>query len=449
MYSLFILVCLVPLWMVWRNMNRALYRDAFSPFNLLFYFWIAPFVLSLAELSSLQKGFSGGALLVVFTSTLILIATCLVPAFAVNRSRSKPRNVAKSVELHPGGIIVFFLVTLVALYYAEFSDRDLPLIAYLIGDVTDSNLHTAGKDSKLQVIAFGIYAAAILLFHLWLVEKNRWRRASYLCVCLLIVSLGLLKTSKSDIYIPILSFAGLTYYHYRDNKLKVPRRFKVLAFIVACLVISITAVRLEGIGLVGGYASLIEFKYSEEIGAFASQAVSIVYGYTALGFQNFSNFFDSNIVEFRIGTSLFRPVLSMLMMGQTADAMGVSVERWNVVSDAANTGTFLTPLYIEGGALFCFLGAAVYGTLVNTVYVASRSPRSLKWRLVYVSLLFPWTWLFFTNAFSVLSIYVNVFYVLALSALSTRHLPRKRSSIVVPEVPDRSLTLRADHGGKP
>lgn len=433
MWVLATLSVLMVLWWAWNDVNRALYRDAFSPFNLLFYFWVAPFVLSLSSLSALQTGFGTEAILVIAGCTVILLVTCLLPAAhrpGPSRTTS-PIDGERVLRVNAFGILCFYALTLTALYFAEFSGRDLPLILYLLGGVDDSNLHTAGKDSKLQVIAFGIHAASIFVFYLWLNETRRLRRLLYLTLSLLVVAIGLLKTSKSDVFIPLLSYSGLIYYHYQSRRkhtssapqvhASLPRTYKMIAVGALLVVISVTSVRLEGIGLTGGYAGLIEFRYVDELGPVLSEGVAIVYGYTALGFQNFSNYVASHDVVLRLGTSLFRPVLSAMMMGSTADALGVPVDQWNVVSDAANTGTFLTPLYIEGGPAFCLLGALLYGCFVNGVYRAARSRESLGWRFVYISLLFPWTWLFFTNAFSVLSIYVNVFYIGALTWLFVRY----------------------------
>jgi oligosaccharide repeat unit polymerase len=323
----------------------------------------------------------------------------------------------RPARIKPAGVLVFFGLTLVAFYLAEIHGRQLPLIAYLLGGMDDSNLHTAGKDSRLQVVAFGIHSASIFLFYLALNAPRRSLRAIFILLSLGVVALGLLKASKSDIFIPALAYAGLSYYHYRVRNRKLPKKLLLVMISSLLLVVSITSVRLQGVGITEGYSGLIQFHHSDLFGPLASEIISIVYGYTALGFQNFSNYLVSHPHEFRLGTSLFRPVLSALMMGAEADAMGVPVERWNVVSDAANTGTFLTPLYIEGGVLFCILGSLLYGSLVNTVYFWFRKTGSAAWMFAYISLLFPWTWLFFTNAFSVLSIYVNLVYIAVLALM--------------------------------
>lgn len=416
-YALFILFAMAITWAIWHRLNQYLYNDAFSPFNLLFYFWVAPFLLSFANLSALQTGTEPNAVGIVVVCTVALALTSLLPAMLISRSASKELRLEPVSRVRPSGPIVFYFITLLAIYFAEFRDQDLPLIAYLIGGASDSNLHTFGKDSKLQIIASGIYSAAICIFYFWLHEKRRLRRVIYLSLCLLVIALGLFKASKSDIYIPILSYGGLLYYFHKTEGRTLPKSYIFVALTFILVVIFVTSIRLEGIGLSGGYAGLIEFKYSEQLGPVVSEITSIIYGYMALGFQNFSNYVNTHSVEVRIGTSLFRPVLSIFMMGSIADANGVPVDEWNVVSDAANTGTFLTPLYIEGGFLFCVLGSVIYGLLVNLAYFCFRSARSVRWMLIYTSLLFPWSCIFFTNAFSALSVLVNLFYAAVLSAL--------------------------------
>jgi oligosaccharide repeat unit polymerase len=386
------------------------------------------------------------AILIVLASSVVLVATSIIPSILIDRSASLKSIITRSNRLrtHPSTVIAFYFLTLIALYFAEFYDQDLPLIAYLVGGASDSNLHVYGKDSKLQVIAFGIYSAAIFLFYLWLNERRPLRRTLYLILSFAVIGLGLFKASKSDIYIPIISYGALIYYHSRSRSQKVPNFYRALALAVALLVVSVTSIRLEGIGLSGGYAGLIDFRYSNELGASISEIVSTVYGYTALGFQNFSNYVNSHVVEFRIGTSLFRPFLSVFMMGSIADERGVPVDQWNVVSEAANTGTFLTSLYIEGGIVFCLLGSLLYGLIVNMVYTKFRRTNLLKWQLMYISLIFPWTWLFFANAFSVLSIYVNLFYILALSFVCIS--PNPVSKLIGVRIPISSRLAGIDSG---
>jgi oligosaccharide repeat unit polymerase len=423
MRILLVVGLLVALLLIWRLANQRLYNDSFSPFNLLFYFWITPFILCFTKLSGLQTGITGYAATIISVSTTILIVTCLLPAALASprlKRAVKVGHTTTPTQIHSIWVLCFYLLTTVALYFAEFSGRDVPLVTYILGDASDPNLHTLGKDSRLQVLAAGTQVAAIFVFQLWLLEKGRKRRIFYLSLALLLVALGIIKASKSDIYMPLLSFAALFYYRQRASNIKLQLRYKVIVVLALLAVISITSIRLGGIGLVGSYADLIDFSYTSELGPALSEVVAIAYGYTSVGFQNFTNYVESHSLEFRIGSSLFRPILSLLMMGDVANTIGVPVDEWNVISDAANTGTFLTSLYIEGGILFCFLGSFLYGSFVNVIYHLHRSSHSLRFKLLYVAIIFPWTWLFFTNGFSVLSVYINLFYVLILSKLCIR-----------------------------
>jgi len=428
MRPVLVLLILVAIWVVWRRINEYLYNDAFSPLSLLFYFWVAPFILSFANLSGLQSGVTGFAITVISVSTLLLCLTCILPALL--RKTRGPHllmmNKAAPTEVKLFWVFGFYIATMIALYFAEFHGRDLPLLNYVIGDASDSNLNTQGKDSKLQFVAAGTTVGSTFLFYLWLTDVQFWRRALFLTLSLLVVILGFAKSSKSDVFIPVLCFAALHYYHHRERRTALPLRYITAAILLIPLTISLTSIRLDGVGLVGGYAGLIDFKYTDELGSVLSEILSIAYGYTALAFQNFSNYVETHDIELRLGASLFRPFLSLLMMGDVANEISIPVSQWNVVSDAANTGTFLTSLYIEGGPAFCFLGSFIYGLIVNIIYHQFRSSLRLSWKFLYVSVLFPWTWLFFTNAFSVLSVYINLLYVLVLANLCVRRKSRKR-----------------------
>lgn len=410
--SLIVLLGCAVAWLLWSRVNSATLRDSFSPFNLLFYFWVLPFLASYMQLSDLQSGLSPQATLLIIGCTLLLIATTLLPILILRGEPLIVRCAQATALLRRRAwlVVAFYAATLAALYFAEFYGRDLPLFAYLALDADSSTLHTFGKDSKLQVLAFGIHVATMLVFSVGLNVRSVLLKIMAVLLVIVVVLVGFLKAAKTDVYIPILVCAALYYYHRKRRGAKLPTWWKALGVALGLLVISLTSIRIRGTGWQTGYADAIQFRYSEELGPVLSELVSIVYGYTSLAFQNLSNYMALSDGELRLGTSLFRPVLSMLMQGELADSLDVPVDKWGVVSDAANTGTYLTPLYVEAGAGGCLLASLLYGLLVNVAYVKFRR-RGGAWMFVYVSLIFPWTWLFFTNAFSVLGMYTNLFYV--------------------------------------
>jgi oligosaccharide repeat unit polymerase len=413
MRALLVLGICVVTWAVWRKFNKEFLRDAFSPLNLLFYFWILPLIASYMWLSELQKPLSLEATLVIVSSTILLILTSLLPAFVL---RGKDLSISSSRDLtglKKSGwlVILFFLGTLCALYWAEFRDRDFPLILYLTGEATSSTLHAYGKDSKLQVLAYGILIAVMLGFYCGLYEKRQLVKAMFLSMAVVVIVLSLFKASKSDVYTPLLMCAAVYYYRNYAERRKIPKLAMLWGLVAIGVLASISTLRVEGIGLEGGYASEIQFKYTDQLGSIVAPVVATIYGYTSLGFQNFSNVVARGDEGLRLGTSLFRPLLSAFMQGDAARSLDIPVEQWGVVSDAANVGTYLTALYIEGHVFACLAGSLLYGLLVNGVYVRFRVKEGGMWMFVYIALLFPWTWLFFTNAFSVLTTFTNIIYI--------------------------------------
>jgi hypothetical protein len=420
-----IFLTLLLIWLCWSWCNKRIYGDIYSPFNLLFYCWIAPFIISLSNASGLQSGLELNAVSLIILTSIPLIAISLLPKLlgfnlSFNSTQSKLFFNARLSCFWP---LVFYGITLACVYYAEFNENIPPLYFYLTGGEINSSSHMVGKDSPLQAIGFGIHSLAIIFFYFYLIEHNFIRRKFYLLLSLIPVILGVIKFSKSDIFISVLPLLILQYYYIKFNKLRFSSSYIIIVFIIFLGISYSTVIRMESINTDINYAHLIEFHYENYFGDSINNMLSVIYGYTALGFQNFNNYINTHDIEFRIGASLFRPFLSILMMGNVADEIGVPVDQWNVVSAAANTGTFMTPLYIEGGPLMCITGAIIYSSIVNLSYLFFRLKNSLTFLFIYIIFLFPWTWLFFTNGFSVLSIYINIFYVVFFTKLFIKHRP--------------------------
>jgi hypothetical protein len=176
----------------------------------------------------------------------------------------------------------------------------------------------------------------------------------------------------------------------------------------------ITTLRTTGQENPALYSQLIVFKY-RDLPFPVNEILGTAYGYTSLTFENFARFIQYGDQHLRLGTSMFRPLFSVFMQGSIPDSMLAGLD-WHPVAPFANAPNGLTELYAEGGPVLCVIGPLVYAVLVNLIYVRFRRSGSLTWLLVYINILFPWAWMFFTNAFSVLGFYVNIFYVVAIAA---------------------------------
>lgn len=415
-------------------LNRLLYRDLCSPLSILSVFWISPCLLSYTKLSGLQTSTSSAGSIITFVCTLVLLATCLLPS-AFKHAPPLPSLLDQSFSqvavsfVRLIAVAIFFLVSVLLV---EFSgESTFPLLEFLNKNITNPYSYLAGKDSRWQVIAFGIHAVSLFIFPIFLISHGFGKRTALFVIISVIFLLGIFKASKSDIYIPLLSFIAVFYYCriIRDpfgtkqswSKYRTSLPYIIFGCTSAILLPWITAIRLSGLDDPISYASLIDFESFEWMSNSFRELCAIVYGYTALGFENFRIFVDSHTWGYRLGTSFFRPLFSALVQGEFVEKRLPSPEELYYVSEAANTGTFLRALYIEGGFLFCLFGSLVYGILVNYFYIRFRAKGSLVSMACYVSMLYPWSWLFFTNAFSVLVIYTNLFWIFFLPFVFKSH----------------------------
>jgi len=410
------------LWWVWTYTNRATFNDFLSPFNLLLYLWVIPFVLSFLNWSGLQRGLSFEAAAIILICTLILVSISVIP---MRRFRGAYLKVGLP---HLQGltdsrivrylVVGLYFVSLAAMYFAEFRDG-LPIFEYLSEGVDDASLHLAGKDSKLQVIAQGLMVAGAFCYYTAMNTESKTSRFIYFLLAMTVPLLGVLKASKSGVFTPALYYAAI-YYYLKISWGERPLTTRAITLLAGSfvLMVSITSIRVLGTGATSGYSGAIEFRYADELIFPLNEIVATIYGYTALGFQNFSDYLPYDDGTLRIGTSFFRPLLSMLMQGEWVREMSVPKSAWHVMTPAATTGTYLRDLYMEGGILLCLFGSLFYASFINWLYVKFRRAGGGFWFFIYIIMLFPWVWMFFQNAFSILSFYTNAFYVVAIFAIA-------------------------------
>ena len=407
--------------LAWRALNKATLGDPLSPFNLLFYCWIVPLIGSFLAWSKLQGGFGVEGATLIAVATAILIGGCLVPMCFLGR-RPLGASLASYGRTWEGSryvrlfVVLFFLITCAATLAAEFS-RGIPLFQYANVLAIDSDLHRFGKDSKLQILAGGLAVAGLLSFYVATSAQKKEKRTKWLFygIAAMPPFLGVLKTSKSDVFDALFYYAVLYYYCLRAQN----RPFRVKKLVlwslagVVCFV-SMTMLRLGGDSRnpTITYSGMIEFRYVDDVPWPVNEALAVPYGYTTLNFENFSRFVRSSNGRSHWGASLLRPLLSATLQGSIARTMVREYEaNYQELSGAANMGTYLRDLYFEGGAWSCIIGTLLYAALVNIAYVQFRKRRSPLWMCIYINFLFAWIWLGFNNFFAVLTIYVNAVFI--------------------------------------
>src|SRR3989442_1131242 len=409
---------------VWVRFNRATLDDAFSPLNLLLFFWVLPYFGSLVKLSAFQRGLTLEGHALILCATLGMLLPSLAAGYLLHRTplrSSLYRFTASPLRSSVGCwlAILFLMATIVAYWQATFAGRGVPLVEYAAGGSTASNLHQAGMKSKLQILALAVPIAGAMILYLALTTRPTLRRLGLLSLAAMPPVLGILRAFKSDIFMSVVYYAAVIYYYRRSRNLGLPRlRTAVVAILFVAVLALITTLRTTGAANPSLYSQLIAFKYSR-LPFPVNEILGVAYGYTSLNFENFGRFVEYGAHDLRLGTSMFRPLFSVFMQGRIPDAMLAGVN-WHPVGPFANAPNGLTDLYVEGGPFLCIIGPLVYGTLINSIYIRFRRSGSPTWGFVYINFLLPWVWMFFSNAISVLGYHANALYVVSLAASAER-----------------------------
>jgi oligosaccharide repeat unit polymerase len=434
MRELIVFGILAVLWLIWRAINAVTLKDVLSPFNLLFYFWMLPLVASYLNWSNLQRGLSDDATTLLAGVTIILLGFSLLPMFIVSRMNTDTwcQSDGRSWEHTTGArvlVVIFFIAACAATIGAEFS-HGIPLFQYLDVMATDADLHRFGKDSRLQILAGALGTSGLMSYYIAFSARDKRTKCFFYLLAFIPIVIGVLKTSKSDVFDSIFYYAAIYYYCSLRKKMKFSlRKLAVVLLIGVVAFVGITLVRLGGDmrNPDQTYSSLIDFKYDQQVPWPANEGIAMVYGYATLNFENLSRFMMFGGGQSHWGASMLRPFLSIFMQGQIARDMVVGYESsYHELSGAANQGTFLRDLYFEGGTMFCIVGTVLYAALVNIVYIYFRKRRSPLWMCVYINFLFAWGWLVFNNFFAVLTIYANAAFMV-LIVIIANHLSKIRN----------------------
>jgi oligosaccharide repeat unit polymerase len=390
------------------------------------YWWVLPLSASCLSLSDLQTGLVPEAVFLMFTCTGVL---AIVSAAALYQVRGVPLQYAvrafneRRFDSPEARILVaaFFAITLAAVAIAEFSGQGIPILEYLGGEVDRNALHRHGKGSQLQILGQALVVAGVMALYIAVTTRSSRTRATFMAMAMIVPVVGILKTSKTDVFLPALYYSMLFVYLYRAKKRPLPvKSIAAAGVVLLALFALITTIRIQGVsfGQSVVYSDLIRFRPVTNINAI-DDTLAVVYGYTALSFQNFSNFVSYSSDTNNWGTSLLRPFYSLLVRGDVPDTALQQIN-WYFVSPAATVGTYLRDLYAEGGAVFCVLGSFVYALFINSLYVYFRRSGAIGAMFLYIIFSFAWSWLFFHNVFSVLGLYINAFYIVAICVMVDR-----------------------------
>jgi hypothetical protein len=418
------------------RLNLRLYRDHFSPLGLLIYSWFVPLWFRTMNLSELETDWTARSYIAVGLVSTILVATSLLPALrkghdpelAVNREWFQ-RSVSTLDSVGARSAFACAFLVLFGLYlWTEFvtNPAGVAVLSALTGrlDQELAAYYNWGKiegrtalTSVFLTMTSWLYPLSALLYLQFTRTKGFFSKSVLLAMCLLTPAFGLMKLSKTDVLTSWSALGLAMYYTYRfrdhHTSVRLPLIVKLrVAVMVVCLVTvpfwltSVLRVGDQGTAAAGAILiDWIRFRFDEHTPL--NTFLATVYTYTALCFENFNRFVNSYEGGANLGGSVFRPILSAFAQGRIADELMSQVDFNYVVEGAAIAGTFMTPVFAEGGWALLLTATLAYGVLLNSIYGRLRRRPSHANLLLYCNFAFCWMFLFFSNAFATLLFYTT------------------------------------------
>jgi hypothetical protein len=418
------------------RINQRLYDDHFSPLGLLIYSWFVPLWFRSFNLSSLETDWTWKSHFGVWSVSGILLICSLLPVLRgveKNDFRTRGETFRNSLDvisstgaklLAVSSFCVLFSIYLwtefvtnpagVALFSAISGRLDQDLAAFYNWGKT---IGRTPLTSILLILTGFLYPLSGILYFQSTRTRGLGRRYFFVCLALLTPMFSLMKLSKTDVLVSSLALGIAVYYCHRyrpDRPIKTPAiRKRLLSAIALILVIVVpfwltSTLRIGDQGTTRAGAIIIDwiqFRFDEHTPL--NTFLATVYTYTALCFENFHRYANVYDGTTNLGISALRPLLSVLMLGETAD-LKLSLIDFNYVFDgAAIAPTFMTPVLAEGGWVFLLATAACYGLLINTLYARFRLTPSYVGVLLYGNFAFCWIFMFFSNAFGTLLFYTT------------------------------------------
>jgi oligosaccharide repeat unit polymerase len=416
----------------WIRLNRILFEDPVSPFNMLLFSWLGPLALRSYGLSDQERSWPLELILIVLwvTAALALPVLAIRPRRGATASGEARRvftrlRATMRTPLFLWLIGVMYALSFVAYLYNEFITNPIgiPLLSF-IRDPTLAlgNYHRWGKEEGRTFALYLSLPVQVLVPMLYLgfrENAGRARRWLLLALALAYPFMAALKLSRSDILYAVMAMALVEYYYRRFTRTGPGRRMSTgtmlrYGALGAVLVVVLNAFLFIRAGLSpleGGFATLIGLKV--HAGPFTSP-LGEVYGYFALPFENFANIFRRYSGGLEIGVGPLRPLLSVTGQSALAERLMARIDLENVLLYPINTYTFLTLTYVELGLVGVLVVPLVYGVAIGYLYARFRRHPTLTWMFLYLTFVPCWLWLFVTNGFSVLSMYLNAAFVILL-----------------------------------
>ena len=432
------------LYYVWVRINRSVFNDFFSPFNMLFLFWILPLLLGCLDLSIYEQPWSFKSFFAMTAVTTILVSISIIPVLRRKRIRSfiDSRLIFQAMLQRLGSknatiLLLFIYIPLFLLYfYVEFITNPAGL-AILSGFLGKLSLQVAsyygwGKtigrtyfSSILTTVSYPLNILSPMFYLKFKLSRKRAEKFFFFFVAILMTLFAFVKLLKIDIILAILGLVMADYYFNKYTQVarlskKLTRTLRGFMMVIASTIFVgaiFGSTLVFRIGVSDNSSQVINWiGYKFSTPSLFNSISALVYAYSALSFENVNRFITSYDGGLNVGISALRPFLSILGQGSIADAMLKNID-FNVVVPGVTAGTFLSPVYAELGWFGILFFSAMYAFLINKLYLRFRhNPNYLNFFL-YLNFAFCWFFNFFSNAFATLTFYTNSVFIIMFAYL--------------------------------
>ena len=224
----------VLLYLLWARINLLLFNDFFSPFNLLFFFWICPILIRGLNLSWLESPWNYKTILAVSMVTFIFVGVSLFPLLRNKHLRtfSEGRHFFNEMlsvfrDYRVTCVLIASYILLFSLYiYVEFvtNPAGFELFNRLFGNLKSEDVSyygwgkTQGR-STLVSLANTLTSFLLILNPIFYLKARLNRRflskLIFMLFAFLTTIFGLIKLSKFDVMWPLWGIILAEYYYRR------------------------------------------------------------------------------------------------------------------------------------------------------------------------------------------------------------------------------------------
>lgn len=409
---------------IWLRLNKKLYNDFLSPFNLLLPTWVIPILLCLLNLSTKEPVWHLDSIMMISYTTLMLASISLLPykfLKSSNAIRGNLRFQRMCMMVNSTRFTVlmntFYLLACISVIYNELITNPLggaPMIIFLlIPDIS----RDPGWLWKGEYWFFSVPVFTLLPFYYIKVKMaaSKIKKISYIFFLFFYPAVAVLKLSRSEIVFSVIGMLLMRHYwkisnHQKLKKASFLKRMRPIVIVVLMVIVSSTFFQqLRGNN--GGFSDIndkTDMGFNIIIPEPFASVTQEVYSYFAIPFHNFVYFVNNYDGGYYPGVGISRPLYSLSGQGKGVQNDLVKIDFDSYLKMLpANTYPFINLIYAELGWFGILFAPILIAGMVNVLYVFFRLKGTFIATSLYFTMIsYQWIWLFCNGNFTGIQFYI-------------------------------------------